>query len=69
MLSLWRSHAIVGERERDLDFSVVTGTYYGTKTPPDQQPTKGYDKTRRYLWYVQYVFKYGLLGYAAWFGM
>ena len=29
-----------GERERDLYFSVVTGTHYGTKTPPDQQPTK-----------------------------
>ena len=27
-------------RERDLYFSVVTGTHYGTKTPPDQQPTK-----------------------------
>ena len=26
------------ERERDLYFSVVTGTHYGTKTPPDQQP-------------------------------
>ena len=28
------------ERERDLYLSVVTGTHYGTKTPPDQQPTK-----------------------------
>ena len=28
------------ERERDLYFSVVTGTRYGTKTPPDQQPAK-----------------------------
>src|SRR5258706_14541345 len=26
-------------RERDLYFSVVTGTHYWTKTPPDQQPT------------------------------
>ena len=26
------------ERERDLYFSVVTGTHYRTKTPPDQQP-------------------------------
>ena len=26
------------ERERSI-FSVVTGTHYGTKTPPDQQPT------------------------------
>ena len=41
-----------GERERNLYFSVVTGTHYGTKTPPDQQPTKvsqGYDETRHYL--------------------
>ena len=28
------------ERERHLYFSVVTGTHYGTKTSPDQQPTK-----------------------------
>jgi hypothetical protein len=28
------------ERERHLYSSVVTGTHYGTKTPPDQQPTK-----------------------------
>jgi len=27
------------ERQRDLYFSVVTGTRYGTKTPPGQQPT------------------------------
>ena len=27
------------ERERNLYFSVVTGTHYGTKTPPGQQPT------------------------------
>ena len=33
-------HVDAGERERDLYFSVVTGTYYETKTPPDQQPTK-----------------------------
>ena len=26
------------ERERDLYFSVVTGTRYGTKTPPGRQP-------------------------------
>ena len=26
------------ERERDLYFSMVTGTHYGTKTPPGQQP-------------------------------
>ena len=40
------------ERERNLYFSMVTGMHYGTKTPPDQQPTKvsqGYDETRRYL--------------------
>ena len=39
------------ERERNLYFSVVTGTHYRTKTPPDQQPMKvlqGYDETRRY---------------------
>ena len=50
------------ERERNLYFSVVTGTHYGTKTPPDQQPTKlsqGYGETRRYL---QYVYGYGLKG-------
>ena len=29
----------VGESERYLYFSVVTGTRYGTKTPPGQQPT------------------------------
>jgi hypothetical protein len=43
------------ERERDLYFSVVTGTHYGTKTPPDQQPAchaQGYDKTDVYLQYV-----------------
>jgi len=28
-----------GERERDLYFSMVTSTHYGTKTPPGQQPT------------------------------
>ena len=27
------------ERERNLFSAVVTGTRYGTKTPPDQQPT------------------------------
>ena len=27
------------ERERDPYFSVVTGTHYGTKTPPGLQPT------------------------------
>ncbi len=27
------------EREREIYLSVVTGTHYGTKTPPDQQPT------------------------------
>ena len=26
------------EKERGLYFSVVTGTHYGTKTPPDKQP-------------------------------
>ena len=29
-----------GERERETYFSVVTGTHYRAKTPPDQQPTK-----------------------------
>ena len=40
------------EREKNLYFSVVTGTHYRTKTPPDQQPTElsqGYDETRCYL--------------------
>jgi len=27
-----------GEREKSI-FSVVTGSHYRTKTPPDQQPT------------------------------
>ena len=48
------------ERERNLYFSMVTGAHYGTKTPPDQQPTKlsqGYNETRQYL---QYVYEYGL---------
>ena len=42
------------ERERNLYFPVVTGTHYGTKTPPDQQPTRlsqGYDETRLYAIY------------------
>ena len=32
--------AMGGERERHLYFPVVTSAHYGTKTPPDQQPTK-----------------------------
>ena len=28
------------EREKHLFLSVVTGAHYGTKIPPDQQPTK-----------------------------
>ena len=37
------------ERESNLYFAVVTGTRYGTKTPPDQQPTipSAGDMTRR----------------------
>ena len=49
------------ERERDPYFSVVTGTHYGTKTLPDQQPTNPCAgvMTRRGR-YLQDVFKYGL---------
>ena len=42
----WSSPYLRGGREKYIIFSVVTGTHYGTKTPPDQQPTKlsqGYD--------------------------
>ena len=59
-------------REREIYiFPVVTGTHYGTKTPPDQQPTElsqGYDETRPDT-YLQCVSSMVFLGYAAWFGM
>ena len=56
-----------GERERDLRSYVITGTRYGTKTPPGQQPTNPcagdmtrsdlfpsmVSKVRRLVWFVR----------------
>ena len=54
------------ERERFLFFAVVTGTHYGTKTPPDQQPAnraQGTEQDEKYL----HEFQVWSSRYAAWF--